>query len=414
MKTQNIFYEIKRILCLLLLAVLLTAVVEPVSVVAESTSIGSESSADLAVDNSVNESLDQLFSWFDKQDTLNPYEADSSVSDWVSFCMGRLGRADETAAYRKALHSYVEEAYRKPELLDATRATEWHRISLTFAANGEMPSIDFLADGTFYRGYTTPLNAQGVNGCIWALITLDAIDCPLPEDAYDTRESMIKTILSYYKDGSGFVLTSPEDAVESCDIDITANALTALAPYYLGERELSSEELSPAITSAVEDGLIFLSGNQLDDGSFLKPDSKESASSESCSQVLIALAALHIDPENDSRFLKNGHSVLDALMQFQNKDGGFAHVAGDESNLIASSQAMEALCAYKLYQEQGISLYDLTDTISPPTLPDGMTHENYRKENSSRTTLFLAAAGGILIVGGVVVIIIFVSKKRKN
>lgn len=414
MKIQNIFYEIKRILCLLLLAVLLTAVVEPVSVAAESTSIGSESSANLAVDNSVNESLNQLISWFDKQDTLNPYEADSSVSDWVTFCMGRLGRADETASYRKALHSYVEEAYRKPELLDATRATEWHRISLTFAANGEMPSIDFLADGTFYRGYTTPLNAQGVNGCIWALITLDAMDCPLPEDAYDTRESMIKTILSYHKDGSGFMLTSPEDAVESCDIDITANAITALAPYYLGERELSSEELSPAITSAVEDGLAFLSGNQLDDGSFLKPDSKESASSESCSQVLIALTALHIDPENDSCFLKNGHSVLDALMQFQNEDGGFAHVAGDESNLIASSQATEALCAYKLYQEQGISLYDLTDTVSAPTLPDGMTHENYRKENSSRTTLFLAAAGGILIVGGVVVITIFVSKKRKN
>ncbi len=90
MKTQNIFYEIKRILCLLLLAVLLTAVVEPVSVAAESTSIGSESSADLAVDNSVNESLDQLISWFDKLDTLNPYEADSSVSDWVSFCRGGL------------------------------------------------------------------------------------------------------------------------------------------------------------------------------------------------------------------------------------------------------------------------------------------------------------------------------------
>ena len=62
-----------------------------------------------------------------------------------------------------------------------------------------------------------------------------------------------------------------------------------------------------------------------------------SENAESCAQVLLALNALGLD--DDSRFVKNGHSVLDALLTYQNADGGFCHERGGETNLMASEQA---------------------------------------------------------------------------
>lgn len=58
----------------------------------------------------------------------------------------------------------------------------------------------------------------------------------------------------------------------------------------------------------------YLSGKQDSSGTF--------GSAEADSQVVIALCSLGIDPEADSRFVKNA-DLLTALLSYQNSDGGF-------------------------------------------------------------------------------------------
>ena len=82
----------------------------------------------------------------------------------------------------------------------------------------------------------------------------------------------------------------------------------------------------------------------------------ESVSSESVSQVIVALAELGIALD-DSRFVKNGNTLLDALMQFQQEDGGFAHLMDGETDLLATEQAFYALVAANRVAQGESSLY---------------------------------------------------------
>ena len=97
---------------------------------------------------------------------------------------------------------------------------------------------------------------------------------------------------------------------------------------------------------------------QLNDGGF---GSWGSINSESCAQVIAALTALGIDPTADSRFVKNGLTVLDALAGFYVTGGGFRHTAGGERNGMATEQGYYALAAYYRFANAQTRLYDMTD-----------------------------------------------------
>ena len=88
------------------------------------------------------------------------------------------------------------------------------------------------------------------------------------------------------------------------DVDMTAMVIQALAPYYKTNTE---------VRTAVDTALALLSDRQDVNGGYA---SYGDANSESNAQVLVALTALGIDPEADARFLKNGHSVVDALCAY--------------------------------------------------------------------------------------------------
>ena len=97
---------------------------------------------------------------------------------------------------------------------------------------------------------------------------------------------------------------------------------------------------------------------QLNDGGF---GSWGTINSESCAQVIVALTALGIDPTADSRFVKNGHTVLDALAGFYVTGGGFRHTAGGERNGMATEQGYYALAAYYRFANTQTRLYDMSD-----------------------------------------------------
>ena len=69
------------------------------------------------------------------------------------------------------------------------------------------------------------------------------------------------------------------------------------------------------------------------------------ATAESCAQVILALLKLGI-PLDDERFVKNGNTVMDKLLEYRVSGGGFSHVLGDPVNGVATEQAIIAIISY--------------------------------------------------------------------
>ena len=101
-----------------------------------------------------------------------------------------------------------------------------------------------------------------------------------------------------------------------------------------------------------------LSGIQNKDGTFA---GSEGTTSESLSQVITGLTALGINPETDSRFIKNGVSAVDALSQFYVEGGGFKHGLAGDRNMMATEQGYYALVSYYRLLQGKTSLYDMSD-----------------------------------------------------
>ena len=157
-----------------------------------------------------------------------------------------------------------------------------------------------------------------------------------------SKDDIISELLSLKNPDGGWSVSGGNS-----DVDVTAMALTALAPHK-GEQRVSQ---------AINDGLSFLSSKQLSSGGF---SSYGTESTESSAQVIVALTALSINPKTDSRFLKNGNSVFSALSKFRLSDGSFCHAMGGSSNGTATVQAFYSLVALWRYEHGLPSLFDLS------------------------------------------------------
>lgn len=277
------------------------------------------------------------------------FPAGTSVCDWTAMAFSVLGIKDSYKSYLSELENYVTEKYAEDGGLHRSKTTEWHRIALTVMALGGNPesfgkkvdgtAVNLIADGV-YNFSGEDIGAQGTNAYIYALITLDARDFFLPADCRYSREYLLNALIESRDESGGFGILKG-----STDIDITAMALQALAPYAGND----------TVDGVINEALAVLSDAQNDDGTFTSWDI---TSSESCSQVIIALCSLGIDPRTDERFIKNGKSVFDALMSFRLSNGSFAHgIDEKEGNNIATEQAMLALCSM-IKLRDGKRLYD--------------------------------------------------------
>ena len=109
------------------------------------------------------------------------------------------------------------------------------------------------------------------------------------------------------------------------------------------------------MAEAIEKGLSILSEQQNENGGYT---TYQVESSESISQTIVALTELGISLD-DSRFVKNGKSLLDALLRFQQEDGGFSHLLDGETDLLATEQAFYALVAANRKVQGESSLYNM-------------------------------------------------------
>lgn len=268
--------------------------------------------------------------------------------EWAVIGLSRAGLLSDAAAqsYEQAAEDYVKQA--GSVRLHHAKSTENSRTILGLTAAGydaaNVAGVDLTA-GLTDMAY---LRAQGTNGPIWALIALDCHGYDIPQCADGeeqvTREGLVAEILSYQCSDGGWTLMGDES-----DVDMTAMALTALAPY--------KDDVE--VKAAVDAALAYLSDAQQDDGGFM---GWGTANSESCAQVIVALTALGIDPAADSRFVKNGASPLDGLCAFACEGGGFCHSNEQaEPDGMATEQGFYALAAYDRFRQGMTSLFDMTD-----------------------------------------------------
>ena len=267
--------------------------------------------------------------------------------DWIPFLLARAGY-DVPEAYLTAYRARVEaKAAETAGILHRRKYSDNSRVILALTALGTDPRDVAGYDLTAPLADVEKTAYQGLNGVIWALIALDSAGYDVakaPEGATQaTRQLYLGRILSAQLLAGGWALS------DEADVDLTAMALQALAPY----RE------QPEVAAAVERGLAWLSSVQEASGGFVNG---ENENAESVSQVILALCALGMDPL-DSRFVKNGHTLLEALMAYRLEDGSFRHLAGTLANLMATQQALLALCAVCRRQAGLTAVYDLREVI---------------------------------------------------
>ena len=273
--------------------------------------------------------------------------------EWMTIGLARSGRTVPDGYYDAVL-DYVKANIDENGRLDASRSTENSRIILALTAIGK--DVTDVGGHNLLSGLDSMefIENQGINGPVWALIALDSHDYPTSGDV--TREKLVQTILDAALESGGWAF-----AGTTADPDMTAMAIQALAPYYNTDEN---------VRAAVDKALGVLSAAQLPTGGFA---SWGSENSESCAQVIVALTALGIDPATDSRFVKSGMTVLDALASFYVDGGGFRHTASGALDGMATEQGYYALAAYYRFLNGQTRLYDMSDvTIQPntPATPD--------------------------------------------
>ena len=264
--------------------------------------------------------------------------------EWLIMGLARSGLEISDEYYEIYFQNLCAYTAQQGGVLHAKKYTEYSRVILAVTAIGRDPAdvggfnmLQPLAD--FEQTVF-----QGINGPIFALLALDCGNYEIPENTVGstqaTRDLYVDYIINAQLENGGWSLMGGE-----AEIDVTAMALQALAKYQ--DRK--------DVAEAVEKGLTVLSERQNDQGGY-QYNAAESVSSESVSQVIVALAELGIALD-DSRFVKNGNTLLDALMQFQQEDGGFAHLMDGETDLLATEQAFYALVAANRVAQGDSSLY---------------------------------------------------------
>ena len=277
----------------------------------------------------------------------------STGGEWAVLGLARGGCAVPAAYYQSYCANVEQYVKTHNGVLHDKKYTEYSRVITALSAIGR--------DARNVAGYdlTIPLGDydktvwQRLNGPIWALIALDSRDYPMPQNTaaktQATRQMYVDYILNAQMADGGWSFVDGTDA--QTDPDMTAMALQALAKY----------QSQPAVKAATDKALARMSELQNADGGF---SSWGTANSENCAQMIVALGELGISL-GDSRFVKNGKTLLDSLLTFYLPGKGFAHTNDSSgTNQMATEQALYALAAAQRAAQGRNSLYRMGDAVS--------------------------------------------------
>lgn len=184
------------------------------------------------------------------------------------------------------------------------------------------------------------LTKQGSNSLAWALIALDMNNTEIPASAKWSRERMVSELLTYQNADGGFGL----DKSGVSGVDVTAMSLQALARY----------QNQDDVETAIENGINYLrkaTDKNLNLGN-----------SESIAQVIITLAVLDRDMVAEPGFGDEMENMMSALSEYMVEGKGFKHDKKGEVDKMATTQAMQALCAYERFLNGESGYWDLQGT----------------------------------------------------
>lgn len=285
--------------------------------------------------------------------------------EWAVLGLARAG-VELSDAYIQAYYGKVV-AYVKanigsdgvlvdPESHNPT-VTDNERIILALTAIGKDPAnvggknlLAALQDRNIMQ--VTNTSDTDINGLVFGLLALNSGN--YTQDSY----WLVQAILTQQNEDGSW--SSSADTKPVGDVDMTAMALQALAPYY-------NEGDDTTVNAAVDKALQWLSA---------KYKGKGYTSAESCAQVVVALSALQLNANSDSSFVKTVDgaptSVLGDLLRYYLGEGqGFKHAAsGKTADQKATEQALYAMAAYERYCRRTKALYDMTDAVCAHSFGD--------------------------------------------
>jgi len=253
-------------------------------------------------------------------DNALPAQVGLSSPDWYTIALAGRGGYD-FSAYSAALQSHIE-------LTEIPSGTTRERMALALCAcEPAAPAVcGELLD-----------SSAGTLGIMSWIFALHLLNNGVPSAQY-TVHGIAEILLEQQAPDGGWSL-----AGDRGDPDVTAMTVQALAPYRDTE----------AVGAAIGHALDYLADTQLSSGAYM---SFGTENPESAAQVWAALSALGIDALADERFIKDGHTLLDGILQFRIGEGQYAHTLGGDANNMATVQVYLALTAAEL-QQSGGNLY---------------------------------------------------------
>lgn len=289
----------------------------------------------------------------------------SDRGEWAVLGLARAG-VELSDAYIQAYYGKVVAYVQKnmgadgvlvdPESHNPT-VTDNERIILALTAIGKDPAnvggknlLAALQDRNIMQ--VTNTSDTDINGLVFGLLALNSGN--YTQDSY----WLVQAILTQQNEDGSW--SSSADTKPVGDVDMTAMALQALAPYY-------NEGGDTTVNAAVDKALQWLSAKYKGTGY---------TSAESCAQVVVALSALQLNANSDSSFVKTVDgaptSVLGDLLRYYLGEGqGFKHAAsGKTADQKATEQALYAMAAYERYCRRTKALYDMTDAVCAHSFGD--------------------------------------------
>lgn len=266
-------------------------------------------------------------------------EKAGSSSEWYVMILRQYGiSADSFKNYTAALNKYVDTD-------TASGIVTRQKYALTMAALSikDSPYAAKIADtapdgGIMSLVFALHLYNNGISG------------------SANSAEQLIDDLLSLQKSDGGWAVFG-----EHSDVDVTAMVCQSLAPYAVDADTDGADVSREKVSRAVELALSYLSDKQTEDGGYV---SYGTENPESAAQVIVMLTSLSIDPQTDERFIKNGCSALDGMLEFVNPDSSFSHTKDGGANENATMQALYALTSLRRYYsgQSGFYIFDSDGT----------------------------------------------------
>ncbi|NOH15828.1 immunoglobulin-like domain-containing protein [Clostridium cochlearium] len=218
--------------------------------------------------------------------------------------------------------------------------TDLERVAIALTSMGfdvrETTTKDKKCINLIEKIMNSDMKGSTNNAAIFGLIAIDSGNYDIPNGTKNTRESLVKLILSRQNDDGGWPLYDG-----ASDIDISAMALSALAPYFHnGDSE---------VVEAVNKGLIYLESALKEAGLYDFPDEDE-GNSNSISMAIIAYTALGKNIDRLDWLMMN-------LNTYITEDNKLGFKDSQKANDLSTEQGFRALIAYRNFKDRNLDSY---------------------------------------------------------